>query len=127
MNFSQRLTRYLVGIFIGVLVSFAIFGKRSCTGWLPGNRVKETVFEKNIRLDDEAKCHMECYGLTRDEVLDLIRAGDVVFAESDTKSEVKEYLIEADYQGRYDVRVALRDSASVITSLKKPQGEDCPC
>lgn len=127
MNFSQRLTRYLVGIFIGVLVSFAIFGKRSCTGWLPGNRVKETVFEKNIRFEETAQCHMECYGLTRDEVLDLIRAGDVVFAESDTKSEVKEYLIESDYPGRYDLKVALRDTASVITSLKKPQGEDCPC
>ncbi len=50
MNFQQRFARYMVGIFIGVLVSFMLFGQRSCTNWLPGKRIRDFLTEQPISL-----------------------------------------------------------------------------
>ena len=39
MSFTQRLWRYMIGVFVGTLLAF--FRTRSCSSWLPNNQVRK--------------------------------------------------------------------------------------
>lgn len=58
VNFWQRLKFYGIGLFIGLLIVYAMFGTRSCV--TPNEmKMQELVFQ-HFALSDRAKCKLKC-------------------------------------------------------------------
>lgn len=93
-RFKNRLKYYLFGFLIGLVIMFMIFGNRGCS-WLPGNRVKNMIAEKEILIGDSLNEVMICAGVTNTDIYALLNdAGDVNFSKSTTDQYPKIYLIE---------------------------------
>lgn len=127
MTFTQRFSRYLIGIFIGVLLSFVLFGQRSCTSWMPSNRVRAIITEKPLRLTDEARCLFECYGLPAGWAHSLTEEGNVAYGKSFPRETPQRYFLEERGRNARGLMVELRDSASVVVSITVPNAPDCRC
>jgi hypothetical protein len=93
-NFKRRIKYYLIGFGIGIIFVSFIFGNRACS-WLPENRVKNMIAEKEIIVGDSISDLMDCSGVDNNDVYRLLNEdGDVDFSLSNTKQEPKEYLFE---------------------------------
>lgn len=127
MTFTQRFTRYLIGIFIGVLLSFVFFGQRSCTSWMPSNRVRAIINEKPLRFTDEARCLFKCYGLPAGWAETVTSEGSVAYGKSEPRETPQRYFLEERGGERRGLMLELRDSAAVIIAIEVPNGPQCAC
>ncbi len=116
-KFKNRIKYYMLGLGFGVLAVYFMFGNRGCA-WLPENRAKNMIGEKEIIVGDSVLAVMQCFDIDNDDIYALLKnQGEVEFSKSKT-SGIKEYHIEA-YKGEvlYWARFALyeeRDLAEVI-------------
>ena len=94
MSFWKRVRVYLIGVGIGSLMVLFFFGDRGCGGWLPGNRVKTSIIESTFVSSEYIDCKLTCNGFTREKIQNIILEGDVLFDESKTKEDPREYVIE---------------------------------
>lgn len=96
MSFWKRVRVYIIGVGIGSLMVLFFFGDRGCGGWLPSNRVKTSIIESIFETSDYIDCKLTCNGFTKEKIENLILNGDVLFKESKTKEDPREYVIEHD-------------------------------
>ena len=124
-KFKTRLRYYLIGFGLGLIFMFFIFGNRACS-WLPANRVKNMIGEKEIFLGDSVAALMECEGITNDDVYRFLNDdGDVDFSESDTKGSPKYYEIDGKKDGKdLSIRYALYDEKAEVVGFKF-EGKGC--
>ncbi len=94
MSFWKRIRVYIIGVGIGSLMVLFLFGDRGCGGWLPGNRVKTSIIESIFETSDLIDCKLTCNGFTKEKVEDLILKGIVLFKQSKTDTDPREYIIE---------------------------------
>lgn len=96
MSFSRRLTLYLFGFLIGLAVVFVFFGDRLnfFTDWFPNNRVLAVLREDQIEFSAKANCQMECLGLDREIMEQLLDHGEVDFKASNPQAEPRFYVID---------------------------------
>lgn len=125
-KFRVRVKYYLTGLGLGIVASYFFFGSRGCE-WLPGNRVKNMIGEKAIVIGDSLSFLMECNDLDETEIYGLLDAeGDVVFAESKTDEDPKEYRIQGEKEGKeFWIRYALYDTLSEVISFEYASGTNC--
>ena len=116
MNFTQRLSRYLVGIFIGVLMAFFLFGQRNCTGWMPENRVKVLILENPLFENERVQCLMECNSISSKMLRDIMREAEVDFAASSPRESPKKYTLVETAIDPLKVYVEMADSSSTIVN-----------
>ncbi len=94
-KFKNRIKYFLVGLSIGVILVYFMFGNRGCS-WLPENRVKNMIGEKEIVVGDSVLAIMQCIGLNNDDIYELLKdEGEVEFSLSETQVIPKIYYIEA--------------------------------
>lgn len=128
MNFKQRLSRYLVGIFIGVLLSFVLFGQRSCGKWLPDARVLNTISEQPLRTTADVDCYMKCYALSKADLEKLAAEGNVVYSKSAPRETPQRYYLQGNKEHALNaMSVELRDTASVVVAVFPQNPMDCKC
>jgi uncharacterized DUF497 family protein len=95
-KFVGRLKYYLIGFGIGIIFMFFIFGPRACS-WLPENRVKNMIAEKEIFIGDSLNDLMKCQGVDNQDIYRFLNQdGDVNFGDSDTKGWPKRYVFEGE-------------------------------
>jgi hypothetical protein len=129
MDLKSRLMRYLIGVMIGLILVFVFFGKRSCSDWMPNQRILEALSSKDIVISSKSRCEMNCLNLTDADLAYLIKGGNVNFSESNTRTIPKMYLIEAERSAdeiKYSMQFELRDSSSVLISAAI-EGRSCAC
>ncbi|MEZ4924190.1 MAG: hypothetical protein R2780_13545 [Crocinitomicaceae bacterium] len=98
-KFSSRLKYYLIGFGIGLIFMFFLFGPRACS-WLPENRVKNMIAEKEIFIGDSLNYLMNCQGVSNEDIYRFLnKDGDVDFGDSDTKGWPKKYVFSGDKDG----------------------------
>ena len=114
-KFRTRLKYYLLGLGIGLIFMFMIFGNRGCE-WLPENRVKNMIAEKEIFIGDSIQALMTCKGVTNSDIYRYLNEdGDVEFSQSKTDTDPKEYLITGEKDGKkLDIIYALGDSTAEV-------------
>jgi hypothetical protein len=118
-KFKTRLKYFLIGFSLGLVFIFFIFGNRACA-WLPENRVKNMLAEKEILVGDSVKFLMDCQKVTNDDVYRLLNEeGDVDFQRSITDTDPKIYL----FQGKKDkkditITYALGDSTTEVIGFE---------
>ena len=110
-KFKNRLKYYLLGLSLGVLVVYVTFGNRSCS-WLPENRVKNMIGEKEIIVGDSIISVMNCLNITNDDIYSLLKTGgEVEFSKSITDAYPKVYYIEEEKDNvLYWAKFALYDN-----------------
>lgn len=94
MSFWRRVRLYILGIGIGSLMVLFLFGDRGCGGWLPGNRVKTSIMESLFETSEYTDCKLTCNEFTKEKIQDIIVKGTVLFKESNTKSDPREYKLQ---------------------------------
>lgn len=127
-KFKNRIKYFAIGLFIGVGFVYFVFGNRGCA-WLPENRVKNMIGEKEIIVGDSLLDVMRCLAITNDDVYALLKSeGEVEFSKSVTSGDPKIYYIEKEKEEElYWARFALhkkKDLAEVL-EVKKANGPTC--
>ncbi len=89
----KRLKYYGVGFGFGILFVVFFFQNRGCS-WLPSNRVKNTILDRVLVIDQDTEKEMLKMNLSTDDVVQVLNDGDILFGDSDKNREHKCYIIE---------------------------------
>lgn len=115
MNFWQRLSRFGIGIVIGIALSLYFFGSRGCGSWLPSAQVRTSIVEGGVQLSPEVR---EAHpALTVSDVLSFVGSADVNFGDSGPRDTPQWYLLEQEGEAPGNLtalEVVLLDTASVV-------------
>jgi hypothetical protein len=124
MTFARRFRYYLIGVGIGFILVFFIFRGKGFS-WLPGNRVLIALQESNLFTTPYQDCLMNCYSISKLEVFGLLENGNVNFKKSNTREELKEYLLEND---RFSISfIRLNDTVAQLNQVQGSIRKDCDC
>ena len=131
MAFLKRLKFYLIGVGIGSLMVFGIFGGRDdikCS-YFPEARTLKDIGLKELLATEKANCQYACAGYDSTTIKDLLIAGDVDFKKSETENEgCNVYYISADSQGKNVVAYFENcDSTATILKFDLPVTLACDC
>jgi len=135
-NFRRRLRIYLVGVFLGCLVTWAVLlRKRNMNelfAWTPNGRVLgELRSDTGLIQPGGFWCTMECYGFNSEDYRNLLTDGDVDFSNSDTRVENKKYVISYETEDRGTLRLVFVFDDEVhrlveVTKVGETIECDCP-
>jgi len=129
MNFWKRFKFFAIGLTLGTLVVYVIFGSRDLTSWTPQGRVLITIKQAEFKATQKAECQIACLGLERDSIAKiLIKGADVDFKKSETQKKpcpIYDITI-ADAQLHYKLEMCERDSLVNLLSIDKV-GLACDC
>ena len=114
MNFLNRLKFYLIGFILGLFLVYGIFKERNWD-WLPENKVKKFLLENPLKIFYNKKQDLLSDQLSK-KIFDIIINGDVNFSKSETKQELKIYLIEYK-QNTAIFNISFKDTLCRILSL----------
>lgn len=117
-TFKKRLRYYLIGFSLGAVMIFFVFGNRACS-WLPENRVKNMIAEKQIIVGDSLWDLMSCQGINSDDIYRFLNAdGDVDFGDSQPREYPKIYLFRGDKDNEdLSISFALYEEYSEVVSF----------
>ena len=114
MTFLQRLKFYGFGLFLGILMVYAMFGTRSCT--TPNEmKMQELVFQ-HFELSEKAQCKLKC--LRKNEALLKVelRHFEVNYDLSAVRKEpCGEYFIEPKepHRAQYNYKILMYDCDTI--------------
>ena len=126
MTFTQRLWRYMVGLFIGTLLALFFFGSRSCTSWFPNEQVRKFLGEPGLMGDERTRCLMQCGAVTSRPAVSL-EEGSIRYGASDVRNEQgtgKFYRIEGETRS---AEFVVTDSTTTVRSLDLGVAVECDC
>lgn len=127
-KFKNRIRYFAVGLLFGTILVYFMFGNRGCA-WLPENRVKNMVGEKEIIVGDSVLEVMECWGITNDDIYALLKdEGEVEFSLSKTEGVPKIYYIESEKDAKlYWAKFALYEEKELaeVTEVFYDNGQQC--
>ena len=121
MNFTQRLTRYLIGVGIGTLAVFLMFPNYNWLSWTPGNRVLQEIVQKKWSVDTSLICQPMQNGLVLSSNI-ILEKGEVNFELSNTKSIPRNYCITFE---NCELSVDVGDSLAKIVGISSLSS--CKC
>ena len=127
MNFWRRLRFYLIGVSLGLVISFSFFKNRGCA-WLPGNRILNQLSSSLILCTDSVRCLMHCSGIADEDVFVLIKNGDVLFKESETESSPKKYVVQGNRksdESEFKLAFVMRDSTAEVNVVSGSNSCNC--
>jgi hypothetical protein len=129
MGFWKRFKFFAIGLTLGTLVVYVIFGSRDLTSWTPQGRVLITIKQAEFKATDKAECQIACLGLERDSIAKiLIKGADVDFKKSETQKKpcpIYDITI-AEAQLHYKLEMCERDSLVNLISIDGV-GKECDC
>ncbi len=126
MKFLSRLSKYLLGVLIGLALTWIMFSERGCMDWLPSERIRKEIALSGIQADKGAHCVLKCGELTVSDLADLARLGNVDFENSATREKPRRYFIEGEGLVKSAFFV-MTDTASTVTQVVLRDVEYCPC
>lgn len=128
MSFTQRLWRYMIGVFVGTLLAFFFFGTRSCSSWLPNNQVRTFLGEPGLMGDERTRCLMRCGAVDMSGLRAILEEGDIRYGKSDVRNEEgtgKYYRIELEDRS---AEFVVTDSTTLVRALVlEGPVEGCAC
>ena len=118
-RFRDRIKYYLVGFGFGLVIMYMIFGNRGCS-WLPENRIKNMIAEKEILIGDSLQEVMNCAQVTNNDIYRLLNEdGDVDLSKSFTNVYPKKYYFTGTKEEKELVIIyALYDSIVEVVDFK---------
>ncbi len=105
MTFWRRLRTYLVGVGLGLVIVYVMFGDRELNTWTPEKRIMTAIDSSSVTISTRAACQLKCLGLENRKWVELQQRASVNFSASNTqktpcpiyhledKNETAEYLL----------------------------------
>ena len=121
----NRLSKYLLGVLIGLGLTWVLFEQRGCS-WLPNNVIKDDIYKKGVVLTEDVACKMQCNEIDYKSVKEVIASGDVNYSESGPRENPRWYQIESEGIVQ-SIIVVLTDTTSTITDVNLLKNKDCDC
>lgn len=119
MNFWQRLSRFGIGIVLGIALSLYFFGSRGCGSWLPSAQIRTTIVEGGVQLSEDVSATHP--SMTVSEVLAFVGEADVNFGDSGPRDQPQWYVLEGEaveVGQLVAVEVVLLDTASLVRRIE---------
>lgn len=128
---GKRIQYYLIGVILGCLAVYAIFGNRSDIGcdYFPNARVMKNIRTKALVYSDLAKCQQECLKLDSLDMNQIFAAGKVDFSESEPrKKPCGEYIVVTRLPDDREIFATVENCDSTATLLNLSHQEtSCAC
>ncbi len=128
---GRRIRYYLVGVVLGTLVVYAMFGNRSDIGcdYLPNARVLKNLRIKAHEYSPKAECQIECLELDSMDIAMMFAAGAVKFSESEPrKKPCGEYMLLTKLPDEREIDMRVQNCDSTVTVLSfNHKGTSCDC
>lgn len=125
-----RLKYYLIGVILGVIAVYFMFGNRDfqCS-YFPNDRVLNDLRSKELVFSETAECTKTCLKLDSNDVHQILVAGAVSFNESEPRKEpCGEYELVTKLPDDREIRARFLNCDSTATVLWfKKEGTDCGC
>lgn len=111
----RRVLLFSIGIGIGcVMVYFTLIRGKNRGYWLPENRVRDLILQSEIIYSPCAKCMMACMKIDEQNVMKILREGDVNFEESNVRGAAcPSYAIEGTLAGDKKIRIVVATVDSI--------------
>ena len=121
MKFIHRLGFYLGGFIIGIIIlMFFLGGKRTSCDYGPEARTLKNIRIKPRFFSENALVFLQQKNLDTSIVSGLLKSGDVLFSESNTKLDsCKLYMIEGVVSGK-KLKMKIENCESKATILEFP-------
>ena len=130
MTFWRRFRTYLIGVGLGCLIVYVIFGDRDLNTWTPEKRIMTTIDSSIVSISSRAACQLKCLGLEDKKWVEIQQSSNVNFSESNTqKNPCPVYRLEYisdkdDYTMMWEV--CENDERVEMLSVTK-EGKSCNC
>ena len=113
MNFGNRLKFYMLGIGMGVIISYMFFGNRGCGGWLPGNRIKAAILDFEWMSNNAIDCQLNTLSFSSDSLISFIEKSSVNLNKSTTDTDPRVYNL-SNKQAELNFAVSFTDSVAYV-------------
>ena len=87
MTFWRRFRTYLIGVGLGLLIVYVIFGDRELNTWTPEKRIMTTIDSSTVSISLRAECQLKCLGLEDKKWVEIQQASDINFSESNAQKK----------------------------------------
>jgi len=130
MTFWRRLRTYLIGVGLGLLIVYLIFGDRELNSWTPQKRILTAIDSSDVTISERAICQLTCLKMNKADWEKVQHNASVNFSESSTKKKpCPVYKLESNYLDNDFVlmwKVCEKDEKVDLLSITKI-GTDCAC
>ena len=126
MKFLNRLSKYLLGVLIGLALTYIMFSERGCMDWIPSERIKEDIRSRGIMNTEEVACYLECNEMSVSDLADIVTEGSINYSESSPREIPRKYKIEQ--EGKLESAIfVLNDTAATVVRVNFKGINDCDC
>lgn len=126
----HRLKYYLIGVGLGIVAVYFMFGKRDfqCS-YFPNQRVLNELQGKPLSFTEIAQCQRDCLALDSNDINQFFASADVLFKASDPRKEpCGEYELLVRLPDERDIRARFENCDSTATVLWfKEEHTECDC
>ena len=130
MTLLRRFKLYFIGVFLGLILGYGLFKDRYPT-WLHDSVIKKELQGKNIIFTKHAICRMNCRNITKEEVLMVLKEGDVNFKKSRVHEKpCPSYAFDASLENGKHLRIIFSKCdtiAKVVTAIDLNKKHECNC
>lgn len=130
-NIVKRLGYYGIGVAMGIVFVYFLFGDRDIQcSYFPNSRVLKNLRSKPLQYTDVAACQRNCMQLDSVAIAHIFAAGSVDFSESNARKEpCGEYQITTRLPDQREIAAWVEncDSTVTILNLQEVEGKSCPC
>ena len=130
MTFWKRFRTYLIGVGLGCLIVYVIFGDRELNTWTPQKRIMTTIDSSAVSVSLRAECQLKCLGLEDKKWVEIQHSSDINFSESNPqKKPCPVYRLESKpEEAEYTMIWKVCEFAEEVELLSiSKKGKDCDC
>lgn len=101
MTFSRRLVLYLIGIGIGSVAAWFIFGERLANkGWTPKERIKKRIHATLVKQSTQAQQQLAAWPADLVQVRAAVPTAEVLLDETRRRNDSLFYTLDAEVAGK---------------------------
>jgi len=130
MTFWRRLRTYLVGVGLGLIMVYVIFGDRELNTWTPQKRILTAIDSSDVTISERAICQLACLDFADTTWKEIQRMAEVNFSESNTdKKPCPIYHLESKWKAEDYLliwKVCESDEKVELLGISK-EGKKCAC
>lgn len=130
LTFNKRLRLYLIGFAIGLPIMWGLMRHKNVMP-MPSEIITEQVLANPIQYSKHARCRMECRNITEDEILAVLKMGDVNYSKSEVQAKpCKKYAFEGKTTDGQELRIIVgkcEEVNTIITAIDLGVEHECAC
>ncbi len=130
MNFMQRLKFYGIGLFLGLMIVYAMFGNRTCSS--PNEIKMYELARQHFAVSEKANCKLKCLRKNVELLKIELRHFEINYDVSSPRNKpCGEYFVlpKQEFKGDYSYQLIMLDCDTItrIDDIQINANFDCKC